>query len=93
MSAPFTASQSLCVPSVQWQRDHTSSNIDTNHGRIFTEWFKGAQTNLAYNCLDRHIQAGHGDRPCFLFEGNDPGQERVLTYAQTLQEVCRLVRA
>ena len=81
--------KSMCV---QWQGHHTKSNMDASKGPITTEWFKGAQTNIAHNCLDRHVKAGNGDRPCFLFEGNDRGQERVLTYKQTLAEVCRLVR-
>jgi acyl-coenzyme A synthetase/AMP-(fatty) acid ligase len=33
-----------------------------------------------YNCLDRWVAAGRGQQPCFLFEGNDVGQERVMTY-------------
>ena len=46
---------------------------------------------MAYNCLDRHVANGLGDTPCLLWEGNEPGTDRTLTYAQVLQEVCRLV--
>ena len=45
-------------------------------GPIHHEWFKGGRTNLAFNCLDRHVAAGHGDQPCLLFEGNDIGREK-----------------
>ena len=53
---------------------------------------RGGRTNIAYNCLDRHVATGLGDKPCLLWEGNEPGRDRVLTYSQVLQEVCRLVR-
>lgn len=54
-------------------------------GKIFAEWFKGGRTNIAYNCLDRHVKEGHGAQPCFLFEGNDPGREGVMTYEEVLK--------
>lgn len=43
-----------------------------------------------YNCLDRHVQAGKGDREAFYWEGNDPGVQSTVTYAQLLEEVCRV---
>ena len=39
----------------------------------------------------RQVEQGRGDRPCLLAEGNEPGQERHLSYSQTLAAVCRLV--
>lgn len=54
------------------------------------EWFIGAQTNVSYNCLDRHIANGLGDRVAFYFEGNDIGQESTVTYKQLLASVCRI---
>lgn len=51
-------------------------------GPIFSEWFKGGKTNIAYNCLDRHVKEGHGKQNCFLFEGNDPGRDGKVTYEQ-----------
>ena len=60
-------------------------------GPIYSEWFKGGKTNIAYNCLDRHVAEGHGAQPCFLFEGNDVGRDAVMTYKQVLDEVCRVV--
>lgn len=46
---------------------------------------------MAYNCLDRHVANGLGDRPCLLWEGNEPGSDKVLTYSQVLEQVSRLV--
>ena len=60
-------------------------------GRVFSEWFRGGRTNVCYNCLDRHVAAGHGAQRCLLFEGNDPGRDGVMTYAEVLHEVCRVV--
>lgn len=37
-------------------------NFDTTKGPVFIKWFEGAQTNITYNCLDRHVEAGHGDK-------------------------------
>ncbi|HLU68105.1 MAG TPA: acetate--CoA ligase [Kofleriaceae bacterium] len=51
-------------------------------------WFVGGRTNMAYNCLDRHIAAGRGDRCAVVWEG-EPGDERSLTYAELHREVCR----
>lgn len=52
----------------------------------YSKWFVGAQTNVSYNCLDRHVLAGKGNKVAFHFEG-EPGDTRTLTYAQLLDEV------
>lgn len=57
----------------------------------FVKWFVGAKTNASYNCLDRHM-ARRGAKPAILFEG-EPGDRRVLTYAELHQHVCRFANA
>ena len=52
----------------------------------FSKWFVGGKTNVSYNCLDRHVLAGKGDKVAFHFEG-EPGDTRTVTYAQLLDEV------
>lgn len=52
------------------------------------KWFVGGKTNASYNCLDRHIVAGHGDRTAILWEG-EPGDTRTLSYRELHREVCR----
>lgn len=42
---------------VQWEKGHFKYNFDVRNGKIFSSWFGGAMTNIAYNCLDRHIEA------------------------------------
>jgi acetyl-CoA synthetase len=54
----------------------------------FAEWFVGGRTNVSYNCLDRHLTPGLGDRTAILWEG-EPGDTRKLTYAQLHREVCK----
>src|SRR2546429_8549345 len=58
----------------------------------FYEWFVGGTLNASYNCLDRHVEAGIGDRVAFHWRGEE-GQERDITYAELLAEVKRLAGA
>ena len=46
----------------------------------FSKWFAGGKLNVSYNCLDRHVEAGHGDRVAFHWRGEE-GEERDVTYA------------
>jgi acetyl-CoA synthetase len=54
----------------------------------FAKWFVNGQLNVAHNCLDRHVEAGLGDRVAIHFEG-EPGDSRAVTYAEMLDEVKR----
>src|SRR5215203_2615554 len=55
----------------------------------FAKWFVGGQLNVSYNCLDRHVEAGRGDRVAFHWRGEE-GEERDVTYAELLRDVKRL---
>ncbi len=55
----------------------------------FARWFADGELNVAYNCLDRHVAAGNGDRLALLWEG-EPGDERRISYAELTEEVKRL---
>jgi acetyl-CoA synthetase len=52
----------------------------------YAEWFSDGTLNVSYNCLDRHVLAGRGDKVAFYWEG-EPGDSRVITYAELLEEV------
>ena len=54
----------------------------------FAKWFADGRINVAYNCLDRHVEAGHGDRIALHFEG-EPGDQRAISYAELTSEVKR----
>ncbi len=51
-------------------------------------WFDGGQLNMSYNCLDRHVDAGGGDKVAYYWEG-EPGDKRTITYAQLLDDVSK----
>jgi len=52
------------------------------------KWFQGGELNASYNCLDRWVEAGKGDKPAMIFEG-DPGDTSTKTYKELLDEVSR----
>jgi acetyl-CoA synthetase len=54
----------------------------------FAKWFVGGRLNIAYNCVDRHVEAGHGDRVAIHWEG-EPGDTRTITYADLLKQVSQ----
>ncbi len=58
----------------------------------FAQWFVGGKLNVAYNCLDRHVDAGHGDQVAFYWEG-EPGDTRIVSYRDLLDETCRVANA
>jgi acetyl-CoA synthetase len=58
----------------------------------FAKWFADGKLNVAYNCVDRHVEAGHGDRVALHFEG-EPGDSRSITYAELKDEVCKAANA
>ena len=58
----------------------------------FAKWFIGGKLNVAYNCVDRHVEAGNGDRVAFHFVG-EPGDTRTITYADLKDEVCKAANA
>ena len=54
----------------------------------FAKWFIEGKLNVSYNCLDRHVEAGGGDKVAFHWEG-EPGDTRTITYSQLLEEVSK----
>jgi acetyl-CoA synthetase len=58
----------------------------------WVKWFVGGTLNASYNCLDRHVEAGGGDKVAYHWEG-EPGEERTITYKELLDEVCKFANA
>ena len=58
----------------------------------FAKWFTGAKLNVAYNCVDRHVESGHGDQVAIHWEG-EPGDTRTITYADLYRDVCKAANA
>jgi acetyl-CoA synthetase len=58
----------------------------------FAKWFVGGKLNVAVNCVDRHVDAGHGEQVAYHWVG-EPGDTRTITYAELKDEVCRAANA
>ena len=60
-------------------------SFDYSNGII--KWFEGASLNASYNCLDRHVESGNGDRTALIWEGNNPEEDKHFSYNDLLVEV------
>jgi acetyl-CoA synthetase len=58
----------------------------------FSKWYVGGKLNAAYNCVDRHVEAGKGNKVAYNWVG-EPGDTRTITYAELKDEVCRAANA
>ncbi len=58
--------------------DFTTADID---------WFLKGKLNVSYNCIDRHVEQGHGNKIALIWEGNDPAEDKSYTYKELLDEV------
>ena len=70
--------------SLHWHKPFTKT-LDWSNPP-FATWFDDGELNVAYNCLDRHVEAGHGDRIALNWEG-EPGDSKTFTYAELTAEV------
>jgi len=59
----------------------------------FAKWYVGGKLNAAYNCVDRHVENGNGDRVAYHWVGEPDGETRDITYADLKDEVCRAANA
>jgi len=82
-----------------WARQAERLHWDTPWDQVldwsdppFAKWFVGGRLNVAYNCVDRHVEAGHGDQVAYHWEG-EPGDTRTITYADLQREVCKATNA
>jgi acetyl-CoA synthetase len=58
----------------------------------YAKWYVGGRLNVAYNCLDRHVEAGRGGKVAYYWEG-EPGDRRELTFADLLRKTTKLANA
>jgi len=61
------------------------SNV--NYKKAHIQWFDGGQLNVSYNCLDRHVENGYGNKCALIWEGNNPEEDKKYTYSELLDEV------
>src|SRR5437762_6558606 len=55
----------------------------------YAKWFLGGKLNICFNCVDRHVEAGNGDKTAYFWEGEPEGERRELTFAGLQREVVR----
>ena len=73
---------------ISWfKKWNTVSNIDYSKAHI--EWFKDAELNACYNCLDRHVEDNNGNDIALIWEGNNPEEDKKFTYKELLDEVSK----
>ncbi|MBT3229526.1 MAG: acetate--CoA ligase [Candidatus Marinimicrobia bacterium] len=63
----------------------TVANYDLATADI--KWYEGGKLNVSYNCLDRHVEDGYGDRTAMIWEGNNPTEDKTFTYNELLSDV------
>ena len=71
---------------ISWYKKWDSvGSFDYVNGVI--KWFDGGKLNVSYNCLDRHVESGKGDRTALIWEGNNPEENKTFSYNDLLIEV------
>ncbi len=93
--------QSIADPDAFWadqarhltwfQEWETIKDCDFHKAEI--QWFIGGKLNACYNCVDRHVETGHGAEAALIWEGNDPTESQTLTYAELQAEVQKAANA
>ena len=68
----------------KWDNFRSFDFVDAN-----IKFFEGGQLNVAYNCLDRHVDAGHGDQTALIWEGNNPQEDKKYTFSELKDEVSK----
>jgi acetyl-CoA synthetase len=82
--------QTQALERISWYKDPTVILDDS--AAPFYKWFSDGELNLSYNCLDRHVNSGGGDKVAYYWEG-EPGDKRIITYSDLLDEVCQFANA
>jgi acetyl-CoA synthetase len=75
---------------IDWFKPYTKvKNTSFKPGKVTIKWFEDGTTNVAYNCVDRHL-AKRANQVAIIWEGDDPAKSKKITYAQLHAEVCRM---
>jgi acetyl-CoA synthetase len=73
---------------IDWMQPFTKvKNTSFGPGNVSIKWFEDGTTNVAYNCIDRHLDK-RGDQVALIWEGDDPSESRKITYRELHDEVC-----
>jgi acetyl-CoA synthetase len=75
---------------IHWFKPYSRvKNVNFGPGAVSIRWFEDGTTNVAYNCVDRHLPT-RGDQVAIIWEGDDPSESKTYTYRQLHAEVCRM---
>ena len=73
---------------LDWIKPYSKAMNASFTGDVAIRWYEDGTLNASYNCLDRHL-AARGDQTAILWEGDDPGEDRRITYRELHDSVCR----
>ena len=71
---------------LKWYKKWDSVS-DVDYKKADIKWFLNGKLNVSYNCLDRHVEQGNGDKTAIIWEGNDPAEDKKYSYSELLIEV------
>src|SRR5580658_1974037 len=74
---------------IDWIKPYTKVMNASFDGDVSIKWYEDGTLNASYNCIDRHL-ATRGDQTAILWEGDDPGEDRKVSYRELHEQVCRL---
>ncbi|MGQ2904062.1 acetate--CoA ligase [Neoaquamicrobium sediminum] len=74
---------------IDWFKPYTKVKNTSFSGKVSIKWFEDGQTNVAYNCIDRHLKK-RGDQVAIIWEGDNPYDDKKITYNELYEHVCRL---
>jgi acetyl-CoA synthetase len=74
---------------IDWFKPFTKVKNTSFDGKVSIKWFEDGLTNVSYNCIDRHLKK-RGDQTAIIWEGDNPYDDKRITYNQLYEHVCRL---
>jgi acetyl-CoA synthetase len=74
---------------IEWFKPYTKVKNTSFTGKVSIKWFEDGLTNVAYNCIDRHLKK-RGDQVAFIWEGDNPYIDKKITYNELYGHVCRM---
>ncbi|PWW00565.1 acetyl-coenzyme A synthetase [Hoeflea marina] len=74
---------------IDWFKPYTKVKNTSFTGKVSIKWFEDGLTNVSYNCIDRHLKT-RGDQTAIIWEGDNPYDDRKITYNELYDQVCRL---
>ncbi len=77
---------------IDWFTEYTKVN-ESNFSQGHIEWFSDGILNASYNCIDRHILQGNGNRTALIWQSNDPAVSKKISYQELLDQVCAFSNA